>query len=745
MTKNILRCFVMALLCVVALGHNTAFADAPPAPEAPQAVVSPRTETRLYADLSTVTPGRPFWLVLHIKLKDSWHTYWKNPGDSGTAPILNWTLPSGFTVGDIQYLAPDKLPVDPLMDYGYHTDAYYLIPVKTPDLVNKNATIIFMLKAQWLVCTKDICIPEKGEFSMVMPVTPAHGDPKPSDQALLIAGLVDKLPKPINETFTFDSNGTDVTFSVKLPKAVANNSRVEFYPATDGVISNTAPQKVDINGDTVHFSIGAGNVHDAKLMQGLVSVYEGTKRRDYAVELKPGTVSAPAPAPAAAEASHGEAQPAPISAQQEENRLFEDKPLTRALAGSTNISQALWFALLGGLILNLMPCVLPILSLKVLSVAKKARSQAGEVRKQAFAYTAGVVLSFVVMAAILLLLQKLLGQALGWGFQMQSPLFVSFLAVVMFLVGLNLSGAYEVPVLLGNAGSDKANEDSASGSFLTGVLAVLVATPCTAPFMAPAIGFALTQNAEVVIMVFAMLGVGLAAPFLLLSFFPALVRLLPKPGAWMLTLKQFLAFPIYLTVVWLLWIIIGQAGANGAGIAMLAMVLAGFCIFLLKRDTWLGHIMAILLAIAIVKGMITYITPMPRNPQPATYSAAEMKYSYSPEKLAELRKAGKPVFVYATAEWCITCKVNEAVALEKPEVKAAFKERHISILVADWTDGDAEITKYLQSFDRSGVPIYVFYPEGGGEPQVLPQVLTPSILIDATMPRKFKDEEAAHE
>ncbi len=737
--KNMLRSFLLALLCVLALGNVARAADEPPLPEGPQAVVTPRTETRLYSDLSTVTPGRPFWLVLHIRLKDSWHTYWKNPGDSGTPPILNWTLPSGFKVGDIEYLGPDRLPVDPLMDYGYHTDAYYLVPVKPPELVNQNATIIFMLKAQWLVCTKDICIPEKGEFSLVMPVTPSHGEPKPTEQAKMIAELVDRLPKPINDAFTFDSNGTDVTFSVKLPKAPQAGARVEFYPATDGIILNTAPQKVDISGDTVNFAIAAGNVHDAKLMQGVVSVYEGGKRRDYAVELKPGTVSAPASAPAAAQTPQGEpgASPAPVQ---------ESRPLTpNVSAGSVDISSALWFALLGGLILNLMPCVLPILSLKVLSVAKKARSQAGEVRKQAFAYTAGVVLSFMVLAAILLLLQKLLGQSLGWGFQMQSPLFVSFLAVVMFLVGLNLSGAYEVPVLLGNAGGDKANEDSASGSFLTGVLAVLVATPCTAPFMAPAIGFALTQDAEVVIMVFAMLGVGLAAPFLLLSFFPALVRLLPKPGAWMLTLKQFLAFPIYLTVVWLLWIIIGQAGANGAGIAMLAMVLAGFCIFLLQRDTWLGHIMAVLLAIAIVKCMISYITPMPRSAQAPAYSAAEMKYSYSAEKLAELRKAGKPVFVYATAEWCITCKVNETIALDKPEVKDAFKERHITTLVADWTDGDAEITKYLQSFDRSGVPIYVFYPEGGGEPQVLPQVLTPSILIDATMPRQFKDGAAAHE
>lgn len=737
--RNTIVCrFILALLCAVTLGNVALAADAPPAPDAPQAVVTPRSETRLYSDLSTVTPGRPFWLVLHIKLKEGWHTYWKNPGDSGTPPILDWTLPSGFKVGDIEYLGPDKLPVDPLMDYGYHTDAYYLIPVKPPELVNKNATIIFSLKAQWLVCTKDICIPEKGEFSLVMPVTPAHGDPKPSDQALLIAGLVDKLPKPINDNFTFDSNGTDVTFSVKLPKALESNARVEFYPATDGIIANTAPQKVNISGDTVSFSIAAGNVHDAKLMQGVVSVYEGTKRRDYAVELKPGNMSKPVAA-STPDTSHGEKAKA-------SSPVLENKPLLpKETAGSIDISSALWFALLGGLILNLMPCVLPILSLKVLSVAKKARSEAGKVRKQGFAYTAGVVLSFMVLAAILLLLQKLLGQALGWGFQMQSPLFVSFLAVVMFLVGLNLSGAYEVPVLLGNTGSDKANEDSASGSFLTGVLAVLVATPCTAPFMAPAIGFALTQNAEVVVMVFAMLGVGLAAPFLLLSFLPGLVRLLPKPGVWMLTLKQFLAFPIYLTVVWLLWIVTQQAGANGAGIAMLAMVLAGFCIFLLKRDTWLGHIMAALLAVIIVKGMITYIAPMPRKTQATSYSAAEMKYSYSAEKLAELRKAGKPVFVYATAEWCITCKVNEAVALEKPEVKAAFKERHVSILVADWTDGDAEITKYLQSFDRSGVPIYVFYPEGGGEPQVLPQVLTPSILIDATMPRKFKDDEASHE
>jgi thiol:disulfide interchange protein DsbD len=352
------------------------------------------------------------------------------------------------------------------------------------------------------------------------------------------------------------------------------------------------------------------------------------------------------------------------------------------------------------------------------------------VRAQAFAYASGVILSFLGLAVLLIALQKG-GPEAGWGYQMQSPIFVGCLALVLFVVGLNLSGYFEFPVLFGNVASSGAAKDSKLGSFLTGVLAVLVATPCTAPFMAPAIGFALTQSTAVIFAVFANLGLGLAAPFVLISLVPHAIRLLPKPGAWMIIFKQLLAFPMYLSAVWLLWVLAREAGLDAAFVALLGMVLIAFALWLWQRDALLLRVVAVLIVIIGGGAVVTLLHPVSTS-QNTLRSHAE---NFSRARLDALRKEGKAVFVDATADWCITCKVNESVALASPEVMQAFEQQHITYMVADWTHDDTGITQYLESFGRRGVPLYVYYPAApDSAPVVLPQILTPSIVMKAIAP-----------
>jgi len=646
-------------------------------PAVASSITTPRTQATLLSDVKTIHAGQPFWAVLHIKLQPGWHTYWKNAGDSGIPPGLEWTLPNGFSAGEVQFLAPSLEKIGPLVDYAYSDDAYYPVSITPPLILRSNATAILMLKAHWLVCN-DVCIPESGDFSLMLPAT--AGPPEPSGDAPLIGDVISKLPSPLPHTLPFSVANGEVHFVLKhshLPYEIKN---AEFFPATDGLISNASLRQVTVTSDSISFTLKQAEGKLVELAQGVISLFfSNGERKDYVVTLKAGIVDS------GAKTSNYE-----------------------------GLIAAMVSAFLGGLILNLMPCVFPILSLKALAVAKKAAAHPDTVRKQGLAYALGATLSFLGLAFLLILLQKG-GAAIGWGYQMQSPVFVASLAFLLLAIGLNLSGYFELPTLFGNAGTA---EDSTIGSFVTGILAVMVATPCTAPFMATAVGFALTGGTFVIIAVFASLGIGFAAPFLLISLYPKLVSALPKPGAWMLTFKQFLAFPIYLTVVWLLWVLTREAGADAAAIALLGMVAISFALWLWQHT---ARVLALLIAIAGVGFALTMMHPAPPSPKAEPFSQ---------DKLSELRKAGGGVFVDATADWCITCKVNETVALSSPKVMEAFKQKHITYMVADWTHGDMDITHYLESFGRRGVPIYVYYPPQG-EPKVLPQLLTESVVLEA--------------
>lgn len=381
----------------------------------------------------------------------------------------------------------------------------------------------------------------------------------------------------------------------------------------------------------------------------------------------------------------------------------------------------LLLALAGGVILNLMPCVFPVLSLKCLAVVKQGEVSRKAARVEGVAYALGILISFATIAGLLIVLKQA-GYALGWGFQMQSPVFVSAMALLLFAIGLSLSGVFALPALLGRTGLVTADHSGFAGSFSTGVLAALVATPCTAPFMAAAIGYALAQPAVIALLIFEALGFGLALPFLLVSWLPRLRALLPKPGAWMLRLKEILAFPMYLSAVWLLWVLARQSGADAAMLVLTAAVLLALLLWLLRhRAGWI----AALLAAALVVTTLHQVSRM--EIQAATSLANDQGEVFNIERIEELRRSGKGVFVNATAAWCITCQVNEKTTLGTERVQRFLAERNIVYMIADWTRSDPAITEFLQSFGRRGVPLYVYYPSQG-EPVLLPQLLTPQIV-----------------
>jgi len=641
-------------------------------------VTTSQTQASIISDVKTVASGEKFWAVVHLKMQDGWHTYWKNPGDTGMAPQFIWTLPKDFKISEVIFLAPDRHKIEEFIDYGYEKDAWFLFELTATASLPENATSILSLKANWLVCN-EICIPESADLSLVLPTTNTQGNL--SEDSEVIKQLVAKIPQKLGDKISYAVHDKSLSFDF-LEKPESNIKSAYFFPLND----NLEFAEADL-GKKITFNIKSKDGTIPDNIEGIVSLIDKEgKRLDYEIS----------------------------------GEKALSNTLTAQESGSTSIIQAIIFAFLGGIILNLMPCVFPILSLKALAIAKKAYLHPEIVRKQGIYYTLGVVLSFVVLAAIIIGV-KIGGQNIGWGYQMQSPLFVALLTILLFFVGLNLSGYFEIPLIFGNLGGKVSSEDNFIGSFLTGVLAVLVATPCTAPFMATAVGFALTQGSIVIITIFVALGLGLALPFMLISLFPSLVKFLPKSGVWLLTFKQLLAFPLYLSAVWLFWVLLREAGEDYATITLIAIVIISFAIWLLQRAGKIAKIFGSLIVIITI-ALLAILFSLPRT-QPVEH----IKFSVA--EIDKLRKENKAIFVDATADWCITCKINENLVLSTSEIKKAFANKNITYMVADWTHGDEEITKYLQSFKRSGVPIYVYYPPNSGEPIILPQVLTKDIVL----------------
>jgi thiol:disulfide interchange protein len=668
------------------------------------AVSSPRVTATLLSSRDAVAPGERFQVALTQKLAPGWHSYWQNPGDSGEATRIEWTLPEGASAGAIQWPAPKAIPVEPLVNFGFEDNVVLPVEISVPVNAKPGETLTLSARATWLVCEK-ICIPEEGAFTLDVPIA-ATGAVDADAEARIERALA-TLPKPAGFTGKLTAKGED-KLALTLPGLPAGASDIRYFPILDTLIEHAAEQPAD--GDALMLTRSTAFKVGTPTIDGVVTFEESGNKRalTLSAEVEPALLqAAAAPAQPPAKVT----LPPPPA---------EDLTLWLALA----------FAFAGGLVLNLMPCVLPVLFIKALGFAQVAQASRSEVRQQGLLFLAGVFATFFVLASAVIALGS------GWGFQLQSPPLVILLAVLMTLIGFNLLGAFEIGGKLQGVGDGLASRGGPVGAFMTGVLAVVVATPCTAPFMGAAMGYALTQPPAAALSIFMALALGFATPVVALSFAPGLLRLLPKPGRWMLVLKQAFAFPMFATAIWLIWVATMQAGADGALAALVAILIAGFALWLIGVTRGSGRglriaagLAAILLVAATSAFVIESATP---SAQPSAQAGAEAPGVWSPVRVAELQAQGKPVFVNFTAAWCITCLANDRVALSRQEVKDAFAKLGVAYLKADWTNRNAQIAATLAEYGRAGVPLYLFYPgTKGAQAEVLPQLLTPETVVSA--------------
>jgi thiol:disulfide interchange protein len=655
-----------------------------PAPPAwAQAPEQRRIATQLIAESDAPAAGSTVSLAIHMTPEPGWHGYWKNPGDSGMEPMVEWTLPAGASASALEYPVPGRLIVGGLMNYVYEGPYALLLKLKVPDGLAPGTPLPVRGKFDYLVCTKEVCVPESAELALDLRVG-APGAP-PSRRAAFDR-FRQALPKPLGSEGRFEWSDGRFRLSIPLPAATVAEEPY-FFPLTDGAIDYAAEQQAVRDGDRLIIETKAGYQQPASV-DGVLRLRDG-----YGLLLtaQPGAVAATA----------GSGAPA---------------------QGASAILAALVGALLGGLLLNVMPCVFPILSLKALSLAKAGGNEAGA-RKEALAYTAGAVAICLALGAAVLALRGA-GMSAGWAFQLQDPRVILLLLLLVTAIALNLAGLFELPSI--GLGGGLASGGGAGGAFWTGALAAFVATPCTGPFMAAALGAALLLPVPAALAVFGGLGLGLALPFLILGFVPAARRLLPKPGPWMNRLRHVLSVPMFLTALGLAWILGRQSGVDGMAIGLAAALLLGLALWWMggrqgNGRAWLRLAPA---AAAAAAGLL-FVPVAPATQAVASQLAHE---PFSEARLAELRAEGRPVFAYFTADWCITCKVNEKAVLEREEVSRAFAESKVAVLVGDWTGGDAAIGRFLESQGRSGVPLYIYYAPGKA-PEILPQLLTISRIV----------------
>jgi thiol:disulfide interchange protein len=647
----------------------------------------------LMAESTVVVPGQTVTLALLMRPAKGWHGYWKNPGDSGVETQIAWELPAGLTAGPIQYPVPDRLIVGGLMNYVYEGDYAQLIDVRVPANVAPGTKLPLRARVDYLACTDEVCVPETANVAVDLQ---AGAAPVAQTNRALFDRFRQALPKALGREARFEHAGNRFRLAIPLP-AELELREPYFFPLTDGALDYAAAQTVSRSGDTLIVETeAAANVGALETVEGVLKLGEGN-----GLSLK--ALSGAVPAAATPLAQEGE----------------------RSSLGATAVLAALLGALLGGLLLNIMPCVFPILSLKALSLAK-AGGDEGAAKREALAYTAGAVLICLALGAALLALRAG-GAAVGWAFQLQDPRVILLLLLLITAIALNLAGLFELPAV--TAGGRLAARGGLSGAFWTGALAAFVATPCTGPFMGAALGAALVLPTPVALAIFAGLGLGLALPFLLLAYVPALRRRLPKPGAWMARFRRLMSVPMFLTALALAWILGRQAGVDGMALGLAAAMAFGLALWWVGRrqgrpGSWLPIAPATLAAIAAMLVIPTAAT----GPAAATSPSTLKSEPFSEARLAALQQEGRPVFVYFTADWCVTCKVNEKGALNRPQVAAAFAEKEVAVLVGDWTRGDPAIGRFLEKHGRSGVPLYLYY-EPDMPVEILPQVLTPSRLV----------------
>lgn len=697
---------LLPALMLSALMLLAALLSPPAAAAESKLVTSPRATVSLVADHAAVSPGQQLRIGLRQRLAPHWHTYWKNPGDAGSPPNVALSLPPGVGAGEIDWPGPDRFIVGPVASYGYEGEIVFPMTLTVPRDARHGAALVIEAAADWVVCEKE-CIPEEGQFRLALPV---EGQARPAADGIRAAfGIADaRRPQSAPWRIAVASDAAALRLTVSGAGISPQSVREALYfPEQWGVVDHVAAQHLQVEEGKLQLTMPKGQGGAAQDSAGLLALTDGGgNKRWFALALTP--------ALPAADASPLPDAPAAL-------------PLWRMAA----------FAFLGGLILNLMPCVFPVLAIKATALAGMAGGDRRQVTLSGVFYTLGVLAAFLALALALLAVRAG-GAAVGWGFQFQSPVFVAALCWLMLAIGLNLSGVFEVGARLSGAGDRLAGRQGHAGSFFTGLLAVVVATPCTAPFMGAAIGSALVAPAHVGLLVFATMGLGLALPFLLLALFPALARRLPRPGMWMVRLRQAMAFPMYATAAWLLWVLAQQAGEPGLRMALAGSVLVGLVAWLAGLGQHAAGTSRWPRGLALLGGaglvglaaVLHLAQPQPMSQQAAAASRAE---PYSAERLAALRAEGRPVFVNMTAAWCITCLVNERTTLSTDAVRAAMTDGDVVYMKGDWTNRDPAITAFLQSFGRDGLPFYAFYPPGKA-PVVLPPVLTQAIVTEALKP-----------
>ncbi len=699
LTSMLLAAVAASLLVAPARGQLQVVGDGGPGPVKAQHLTAELTSVA-----PAIAPGGNLQVGLVLTLEEKWHVYWKNAGDSGEPPHITWTLPKGITVGPMQFPIPSRLPLGPLMDFGYEDEVAFPVEISAAKSVPPGP-IHLDAKVDWLVC-REVCIPGKAHLGLDLNVVanaPPAGQPVGA-----LGGALNSLPEPLPGQMHLTVNGGKTNFVFTLLTGDKETDG-EFYPFDQDQISNAADQVSEPiqGGLRLRVKRAADPDNPAKIaalpktIHGLIKLSD-SQAYDVTAPVVPGEV---AMEPGAAGAS----------------------PSTSKVTALG----AIGLAFLGGIILNLMPCVFPVLFLKGLALVQSSDEERGRLRAHGTVYTLGILVSFWVIVGVLLALRAGGSQA-GWGFQLQSPTFLAVLALGLFFFSMSLAGQFEIGLSITSAGDSLTRKQGYTGSFFTGVLATVVATPCTAPLMGAAIGFALAQAAWITFAVFTALGLGLAFPYLLLTLQPAWTRLLPRPGAWMETLKQLTAVPLFATVIWLTWVYgrlySGTGVAAGQGSDHIARLLLGF--LLLAIAGWVlakwpargGATIA-----ALVLGAFAFATPL--------YAPKDTTLAWEPYSAANLeaaRAAGRPAFIDFTAAWCLSCQVNERLVLKSAEVQREFSAHKVTLIRADWTQYDSAITQQLASVGRSGVPTYVLYPAGAGSiPDVLPELLTKPIVLDA--------------
>ncbi|MGO9409217.1 MAG: protein-disulfide reductase DsbD family protein [Spirochaetia bacterium] len=687
-------------------------------------------KARLVAESTSIRPGTPFLVAVAFQMGPGWHIYWSNPGDTGLPTTIAWDLPNGFHASSVMWPAPHRFISQGLASYGYEREVSLLTRITPPASLPPEG-VIFHARVSWLACQIE-CTPGKADLSFSLPVGP--GAPIADKRsASLLKEAASMVPTAAPGTrFSSTMQGDRILLRAD-GLSVAPDATVYFVPSDPGVLAEGAAQNARVASGSVTVEMAAAAKQPgARRVRGVLVVLGQAGARGFDVDT----------------AAVGDAGAAGARAGAAGAAGAFSSGVASGTAGAGSFLIALALAFVGGLILNLMPCVLPVVSLKILSFVRVSGESGGSAVRHGLLFAAGVLVSFWAIAGILVGLRAG-GQLVGWGFQFQSPAVVAVTASLFFLIALNLLDVFELRLPIRVSAP---TTGGGAGAFLSGLLATVVATPCTAPFMGGALGYALTQPPALGFGVFSALAVGLAAPYVILSAIPGLVKRIPKPGRWMVTLRQVLAFPMLGAVIWMLYVLYMLAGFPALMTLLSALLLAGLGVWIygrwggLDRSARSRLISASLAALLVLGGTaFSAVTsgsapaaaaaqtaaaapPAAAVADPAPGSAWE---SWSPQRVAELQAAGTPVFVDFTAKWCLTCQVNERVTLRAPAVERAFRSAGIATLKADWTDRSDEIARTLAAFGRAGVPVYVLYPRGAASPILLPELLTPGVVIEA--------------